>query len=366
LQLVGTMPALRGFIIVLLCHCLRAEYKWINNQWEWMEEVDTNEGSGGLISNLADDEDMFEVDHGKTRNGVTDQDDDLSPPPFGGLGNKNTDFVSHLQPFGSISDDEDFAIDGSGGGSDNMGFGGGSLDRLEPDDPYDREYEESSGDYINQRPDLDGSHTSNSYPKPIDVDSNYDPSDITSYGGHNGGHDPMDDDDDYDYSDEIYDTVSPDEEHGDSRGGGEDDDGISIDDGNVLVGRQPNNGFAPPSYPPTTSWTSSTPASVTTRRTTPSTLTTTRSSVSVGKQPAPGRKDPPPNVIDRPTNRPVSFFAQPGILAAVIGGAVVGLLCAILLVMFIVYRMRKKDEGSYILDEPKRVHPKRGKGEIYA
>lgn len=51
---------------------------------------------------------------------------------------------------------------------------------------------------------------------------------------------------------------------------------------------------------------------------------------------------------------PASFFARPGILAAVIGGAVVGLLCAILLVMFIVYRMRKKDEGSYALDEPKR------------
>lgn len=64
-----------------------------------------------------------------------------------------------------------------------------------------------------------------------------------------------------------------------------------------------------------------------------------------------------PNVPSRPTNhRPVSFFAQPGILAAVIGGAVVGLLCAILLVMFIVYRMRKKDEGSYALDEPKRAH----------
>merc|ERR1719350_857015 len=53
---------------------------------------------------------------------------------------------------------------------------------------------------------------------------------------------------------------------------------------------------------------------------------------------------------ERPNKRP-SFFAQPGILAAVIGGAVVGLLCAILLVMFIVYRMRKKDEGSYALDE---------------
>ncbi|KAL1492823.1 hypothetical protein ABEB36_011005 [Hypothenemus hampei] len=52
-------------------------------------------------------------------------------------------------------------------------------------------------------------------------------------------------------------------------------------------------------------------------------------------------------------DRPTSFFSQPGILAAVIGGAVVGLLCAILVVMFIVYRMRKKDEGSYALGEPK-------------
>nr|CAD7572725.1 unnamed protein product [Timema californicum] len=56
----------------------------------------------------------------------------------------------------------------------------------------------------------------------------------------------------------------------------------------------------------------------------------------------------------KPDERATSFFAQPGILAAVIGGAVVGLLCAILVVMFIVYRMRKKDEGSYALDEPKR------------
>ncbi|XP_030371580.1 syndecan isoform X4 [Scaptodrosophila lebanonensis] len=59
-------------------------------------------------------------------------------------------------------------------------------------------------------------------------------------------------------------------------------------------------------------------------------------------------------VIMSDDDRTTSFFAQPGILAAVIGGAVVGLLCAILVVMFIVYRMRKKDEGSYALDEPKR------------
>lgn len=48
------------------------------------------------------------------------------------------------------------------------------------------------------------------------------------------------------------------------------------------------------------------------------------------------------------------LFDHPGLLAAIIGGAVFGLLCAVLLVMFIVYRMRKKDEGSYPLDERKR------------
>jgi len=53
-------------------------------------------------------------------------------------------------------------------------------------------------------------------------------------------------------------------------------------------------------------------------------------------------------------NQETNFFAQPGILAAVVGGTVVGLLCTILLVMLIVYRMRKADEGSYSLNEPKR------------
>jgi len=65
-------------------------------------------------------------------------------------------------------------------------------------------------------------------------------------------------------------------------------------------------------------------------------------------------QDPSINVSPKNSNRSTSFFAQPGTLAAVIGGAVVGLLCAILCVMFVVYRMRKKDEGSYALDEPKR------------
>ncbi|XP_053210753.1 syndecan-like [Panonychus citri] len=54
--------------------------------------------------------------------------------------------------------------------------------------------------------------------------------------------------------------------------------------------------------------------------------------------------------------RPVSLFAQPTMLAAVIGGIVVSLLCAILLAMFIIYRTRKKDEGSYIC-EPSLTSP---------
>jgi len=76
--------------------------------------------------------------------------------------------------------------------------------------------------------------------------------------------------------------------------------------------------------------------------------------------------DPNKDPFDRKTT-PASFFSQPGILAAIICGAIVGLLCAILLVMFIVYRMRKKDEGSYVLDDSKRATSSYGKSkEFYA
>lgn len=113
-----------------------------------------------------------------------------------------------------------------------------------------------------------------------------------------------------------------------------------------------------PAYPitdPTTTTTTTTTVSITEPSTTTSTTTTTQ-------RPKPHPTTPPiirsghdtevnVSTEERPTT---SFFSQPGILAAIIGGAVVGLLCAILLVMFIVYRMRKKDEGSYVLDEPRR------------
>ena len=50
----------------------------------------------------------------------------------------------------------------------------------------------------------------------------------------------------------------------------------------------------------------------------------------------------------------LSIISKPGILAGIVGGAIIGILTAILLIMFIVYRMRKKDEGSYALEETKK------------
>lgn len=40
------------------------------------------------------------------------------------------------------------------------------------------------------------------------------------------------------------------------------------------------------------------------------------------------------------------------VCTGIIGGAVFGLLCAVLLVMFIVYRMRKSDDSGYPLKAP--------------
>ena len=50
----------------------------------------------------------------------------------------------------------------------------------------------------------------------------------------------------------------------------------------------------------------------------------------------------------------LSIIKKPGILAGLVGGAIIGLLTAGLLILFIVYRMKKKDEGSYALEETKK------------
>jgi hypothetical protein len=50
----------------------------------------------------------------------------------------------------------------------------------------------------------------------------------------------------------------------------------------------------------------------------------------------------------------INIITKPGILAGIVGGVIIGILTAFLLIMFIVYRMRKKDEGSYALEETKK------------
>ncbi|CAH8446990.1 unnamed protein product [Dicrocoelium dendriticum] len=49
------------------------------------------------------------------------------------------------------------------------------------------------------------------------------------------------------------------------------------------------------------------------------------------------------------------IFRLPGVIAGIVGSVVVVLLLLILLILFCVYRLRKKDEGSYALDEPKKT-----------
>lgn len=52
----------------------------------------------------------------------------------------------------------------------------------------------------------------------------------------------------------------------------------------------------------------------------------------------------------------VALTAVPLCFAAVIVGGVVGALFAAFLVMLLIYRMKKKDEGSYTLEEPKQAN----------
>jgi len=48
------------------------------------------------------------------------------------------------------------------------------------------------------------------------------------------------------------------------------------------------------------------------------------------------------------------IMTQPGPLAGIIAASVIILFCLVILIMFIIHRMKKKDEGSYPLDEPNR------------
>lgn len=175
-----------------------------------------------------------------------------------------------------------------------------------------------------------------------------------------GDDDYGDDDDDEEDDDDDYADKNPVEDYDDDELTISSDDDISIDEaggagssttsGPPAGGRLPATPAAPVS---STIRTTAAPSATTVQTTTNTGIAGGGGSMPGANSNSKGSIDDTPIISDMlPNNRPVSFFAQPGILAAVIGGAVVGLLCAILLVMFIVYRMRKKDEGSYILDEP--------------
>ncbi|XP_050992872.1 syndecan-2 [Labeo rohita] len=77
--------------------------------------------------------------------------------------------------------------------------------------------------------------------------------------------------------------------------------------------------------------------------------------------PVPATEDPRRNTVTSTTSLPRSpmdvqsenLFQRTEVLAAVIAGGVIGFLFAIFLILLLVYRMRKKDEGSYDLGERK-------------
>ncbi|XP_051577329.1 syndecan-2-like [Myxocyprinus asiaticus] len=67
--------------------------------------------------------------------------------------------------------------------------------------------------------------------------------------------------------------------------------------------------------------------------------------------------------------RTENLFQRTEVLAAVIAGGVIGFLFAIFLILLLVYRMRKKDEGSYDLGErkpPSLAYQKAPSKEFYA
>ncbi|XP_053171889.1 syndecan-4 isoform X2 [Scomber japonicus] len=72
----------------------------------------------------------------------------------------------------------------------------------------------------------------------------------------------------------------------------------------------------------------------------------------------------PPNVLMSHAGEG-SIFNKTEVLAAVIAGCAVGLMFAVLLTLFLIYRMKKKDEGSYDLGK-KPIYKKAPTTEIYA
>ncbi|XP_074867579.1 syndecan-4 [Carettochelys insculpta] len=73
----------------------------------------------------------------------------------------------------------------------------------------------------------------------------------------------------------------------------------------------------------------------------------------------------PSNKISMASTAHSSLFDRTEVLAALIAGGTVGLLFAVFLILLLVYRMKKKDEGSYDLGK-KPIYKKAPTNEFYA
>nr|XP_056701052.1 syndecan-4 [Euleptes europaea] len=71
------------------------------------------------------------------------------------------------------------------------------------------------------------------------------------------------------------------------------------------------------------------------------------------------------NKISMASTATGSIFERTEVLAALIAGGAVGLLFAVFLVLLLIYRMKKKDEGSYDLGK-KPIYKKAPTNEFYA
>ncbi|KPP77423.1 hypothetical protein Z043_103157 [Scleropages formosus] len=83
-----------------------------------------------------------------------------------------------------------------------------------------------------------------------------------------------------------------------------------------------------------------------------------------GNYPVPSKEDVPSNVLMAHASDE-SIFNKTEVIAALIAGGSVGVVFAIVLVLLLVYRMKKKDEGSYDLGK-KPIYKKAPTTEIYA
>lgn len=70
----------------------------------------------------------------------------------------------------------------------------------------------------------------------------------------------------------------------------------------------------------------------------------------------PGLRNQPKSVDEGATGASQGLLDRKEVLGGVIAGGLVGLIFAVCLVAFMLYRMKKKDEGSYSLEEPKQAN----------